>query len=378
MCRWLATANGRWFASVHTRQLLSLNTGRVRAFHRDGLMSSSLAAEVVETAADAIVLTCPAGAIKTWNRGACEIFGVTTSEAVGKDLTELIIPAHVRHIRPLDPRPQQGRQQLRRAPAARADGTHFTAEFTVQVMGDSDEDEGSASGTLVTLRDASAMGETVRRLRVRVAEVESQMERLVQLSQPSHRGRSSAGIGEAGAGMGEEDAGLGEGGAASGMLGASLRSEPAASLNEAPGGRDKVQALLASQVQCVLATTQQDRAPATFLMAFAASHSLRTIFLATPLAARKAHHMMQRPTVSLLWDNRTGSLTDHGQGLLVSASGRAALVSPPERARASARFLERNPNMEGFLASDGVAIFAVRVSAFEVVQGYGRPEQWQP
>ena len=45
----------------------------------------------------------------------------------------------------------------------------------------------SLDGVVVTLRDASEMGETVRRLRVRVAEVEAQMERMVLLTKPPRR-----------------------------------------------------------------------------------------------------------------------------------------------------------------------------------------------
>ena len=80
----------------------------------DGRMPPSLAACVVETAADAVVHICPEGRVRTWNRGACEIFQLPASEAVGRDLTELITPPHLHHIRPLDPKPRYGRRHLRR------------------------------------------------------------------------------------------------------------------------------------------------------------------------------------------------------------------------------------------------------------------------
>ena len=137
-----------------------------------------------------------------------------------------------------------------------------------------------------------------------------------------------------------------------------------------------VRPLLSSQVQCVLATVQQDHAPATALMAYGMSPCLRTIYLATPIAARKAENMLQRPAVSLLWDNRTGNLSDHGDGLLVTADGTSALV--PDRDAAAALFLQRNPNMEHFLASEGVGLFAVSVREYEIVEGYDRPQRWSP
>jgi len=58
----------------------------------------------------------------------------------------------------------------------------FTAEFTVQDL--AEEGEGVSDGTVVVLRDASAMGDTVRKLRARVAEVEANMERLISIMRP--------------------------------------------------------------------------------------------------------------------------------------------------------------------------------------------------
>ena len=159
----------------------------------DGRMPPSLAACVVETAADAVVHICPEGRVRTWNRGACEIFQLPASEAVGRDLTELITPPHLHHIRPLDPKPRYGRRHLRRAPAIRRDGSSFTAEFTVQPLC---EEKGSAcnslsgsplDGVVIVLRDASEMGQTVRKLRERVAEMEAAMQRLVEMAHPQRR-----------------------------------------------------------------------------------------------------------------------------------------------------------------------------------------------
>ena len=201
------------------------------------------------------------------------------------------------------------------------------------------------------LRDASAMGETVRKLRVRVAQLESDMERLVAMARPPSMRREAS---------------------------ASEVKDNANGASDDTSVARRVEAMLTSQVQCVLATTAADLAPATFLMAYAASPCLRHVFVATPLRARKAQQMLDRPTVSLLWDNRTGNLADHGDGLLVSATGQAVVSAPEELPSATQYFLARNPNMADFMASDGVGIFKIRVSSYEVVEGYGRPQQWVP
>jgi len=316
-------------------------------------MTPTLAAHTLEAAADAIMHVCPAGRVRSWNRGATEIFGVEAAQAMGKCLNELVIPDHVRHIRPLDPKPQFDRRHLRRAPALRADGTFFTSEFTVmELLAD-----GAGGGSVVMLRDASAMGETVRKLRTRVAQLESDMERLVALARPPGRREASSSEVHGTAGSASEDAG--------------------GARNEAPV-HQRVEAMLTSQVQCVLATTAADHAPSTFLMAFAASPCLRSVFVATPLRARKAQQMLERPAVSLLWDNRTGNLADHGAGMLVSASGQAAEVAAEELPSAAERFVAKNPNMAAFLASEGVSVFEIRIGAYELVEGYGRPQQWVP
>ena len=88
--------------------------------------------------------------------------------------------------------------------------------------------------------------------------------------------------------------------------------------------------------------------------------------------------MLERPGVSILWDNRTGNLSDHGDGLLATATGRAAVARSDELSSASAGFLARNPNMESFLASDEVAVFKISVETYEIVEGYGRPRRWDP
>ena len=39
--------------------------------------------------------------------------------------------------------------------------------------------------------------------------------------------------------------------------------------------------------------------------------------------------MVDNPSVSMLWDNRTGNLADHADGLLITASGNATLLKQP-------------------------------------------------
>jgi hypothetical protein len=147
-----------------------------------------------------------------------------------------------------------------------------------------------------------------------------------------------------------------------------------------------VRRTLAAQVQGVLATVDPSGAPATFLMAFATAHDSATILLATPTGARKALHMLDRPRVSLLFDDRTGKLADHKDGLLVTAAGTARLLNDQLQPSADglrlavARnlFLEKNPNMAGFVSHPDIGLFAIKVEVYEVVKGYEKPQLWEP
>lgn len=146
-----------------------------------------------------------------------------------------------------------------------------------------------------------------------------------------------------------------------------------------------VRQTLAAQVQGVLATVGPNGAPCTFLMAFATARDCRSVLLATPLAARKALHMLARPAVSLLFDDRTGKLADHADGILVTAAGHARQLTDEQRRDDGLRigeareiFLAKNPNMYQFLGEEGIGLFEVDVHEYEVVKGYGRPELWVP
>lgn len=148
-----------------------------------------------------------------------------------------------------------------------------------------------------------------------------------------------------------------------------------------------VRKLLSSQVQCVLATvgppvglglSAAAPVPSTHLMAFGLAESLKQVFLATKVDTQKAENMVRSPWVSLLWDNRTGKLEDHSDGMLVTASGVARLTSGADAEEARAAVLTGNPNFKSFIDQPTIALFAVDVSSYDVVVGYGAPVRWSP
>ena len=88
--------------------------------------------------------------------------------------------------------------------------------------------------------------------------------------------------------------------------------------------------------------------------------------------------MIECPNVSLLWDTRTGQLRDHGESILVTASGEATLSSGAAAEVAKAAFLESNPNMHDFVADPSIVMFTISVAEFGITQGYGRTSLWSP
>ena len=135
-----------------------------------------------------------------------------------------------------------------------------------------------------------------------------------------------------------------------------------------------VRKLLRSQVQCVLATATRQGQPSTALMAYAYTDDMHHVFMASSVSSRKCEDMLANPRVSILFDNRTGNLADHGDGMLVTASGHASLLTFDSGAEsAAARLIERNPNQAGFMAQEGDAVLAVAVETYAVVVGYGKP-----
>ncbi len=139
----------------------------------------------------------------------------------------------------------------------------------------------------------------------------------------------------------------------------------------------RIGALLEQQVQCVLATVGGNQ-PELHLMAFAKTPRLDRIFLASMAHTRKVQNMLAHPAVALLWDNRTRQIEDHIQGVALSASGQARRLLGAESAAAASTLLQRNPTLAALLDNPDVAIFAIVISQYRWVQGYGAVEQYAP
>lgn len=139
----------------------------------------TLAARIVEGAADAILFTDREGVIRLWSGGAERIFGWTAAEAIGRSM-ELIIPERLRarHWQNWDRVMETGVTRYATdtlaVPALRKDGAALSIEFTIQLVRD---EAGKILGPAATVRDVTARFAREKELRARVKELEGKLGR---------------------------------------------------------------------------------------------------------------------------------------------------------------------------------------------------------
>lgn len=130
---------------------------------------------ITDEAPDAVVWADREGIVRYWNRGAEELFGWPSTEAVGQSM-DMIIPENLRdrhwegyHRVMAGGESRYGRRELLKVPALRADGARVSIEFTLQMA------EHAEHGTIAVavLRDASEAFNEMRALRKRLAELEA-------------------------------------------------------------------------------------------------------------------------------------------------------------------------------------------------------------
>jgi PAS domain S-box-containing protein len=139
------------------------------------LAGESLYRALVEGCPDAIVVADAKGLIRFWNAAAEKTFGYTATEVTGKSL-DVIIPEQLRkrHWAGYDAVMSSGVTHydtgLFKVPALHRDGRHLSIEFRVMLVRN---DQGVAVGIAAFLRDVTAAWMEQKKLRQRLAELES-------------------------------------------------------------------------------------------------------------------------------------------------------------------------------------------------------------
>jgi nitroimidazol reductase NimA-like FMN-containing flavoprotein (pyridoxamine 5'-phosphate oxidase superfamily) len=133
--------------------------------------------------------------------------------------------------------------------------------------------------------------------------------------------------------------------------------------------KNEILRILDQQIQCVLATVN-DNHPYQHMMAFAFSEDLSRIYLATYMDTRKFRNMISNHSVSLLWDNRSGSAEDHVDGLSLIASGNAELVDTDSTSDVGEILLKRNPALKVLLEDESCRLFEIMINDYQWTKGY--------
>lgn len=133
--------------------------------------------------------------------------------------------------------------------------------------------------------------------------------------------------------------------------------------------KNEISRILNQQIQCVLATVKNNQ-PYQHMMAFAFSEDLSRIYLATYMDTRKFRNMRSNHSVSLLWDNRSGSAEDHVDGLSLIASGNAELVARDSINNVGEMLLTRNPALKVLLEDESCRLFVIMINGYQWTKGY--------
>jgi nitroimidazol reductase NimA-like FMN-containing flavoprotein (pyridoxamine 5'-phosphate oxidase superfamily) len=141
--------------------------------------------------------------------------------------------------------------------------------------------------------------------------------------------------------------------------------------------KNRIFELLNQQVQCVLATMDGNR-PVQHVMAYGFSIDLSRIYITTYTKTRKFRNMLSNTSVSVLWDNRTGSIQDHLDGYSLTAIGHAKLLPDSEQRKASEAILSRNPTLTELLNHPGSRLFGVILDEYQWTTGYQQVLRFRP
>jgi heme iron utilization protein len=133
--------------------------------------------------------------------------------------------------------------------------------------------------------------------------------------------------------------------------------------------RKTLQDLFAKQSLAVLAT-QEEHQPYGSLVAFAATHDLKSLLFATTRATRKYGNLVRNPKVALVIDDRANQETDFHRAIAVTAMGSVAEVKGPEREKLLDLYLHKHPYLKDFVSSPTCALVRVDVDTYYAVSQF--------
>ncbi len=141
------------------------------------LVYKRLYKKIIEDADDAIIFTDSDGVILLWNKGAVEIFGFDTAEALGRTL-DIIIPDAMRtrhwdgYRRVIETGETKYTGHFLTAPGLRQDGSRISLEFSILIVRDKDK---NPVGVAAIIRDVTEKWEKEKEMKSYISELEEKL-----------------------------------------------------------------------------------------------------------------------------------------------------------------------------------------------------------
>ena len=130
---------------------------------------------------------------------------------------------------------------------------------------------------------------------------------------------------------------------------------------------DQMKALVREKNMCVLATDAGGK-PYCSLMAYVAHESCEEIYMVTHTNTQKYRNLLENPAVSLLIDSREKTPRNRVQALTVEGSY-CKIDDDAKRSLVRKMFLNAHPHLSDFIDHQRAEFFAVKVSAFLLLNG---------
>jgi nitroimidazol reductase NimA-like FMN-containing flavoprotein (pyridoxamine 5'-phosphate oxidase superfamily) len=130
-----------------------------------------------------------------------------------------------------------------------------------------------------------------------------------------------------------------------------------------------IRELLGSQKLAVLGTHNKGQ-PYANLIAFAASHDLKSLYFVTARATRKYANIEADARVTVLIDNRSNQESDFSQAAAVTATGTAKEVVDSKLNEVLAIYLAKHPMLKNFVQSPSCSLLQVKVETYYLVRRF--------
>ena len=132
---------------------------------------------------------------------------------------------------------------------------------------------------------------------------------------------------------------------------------------------DKVEKILRENTLCVLCTDGEGT-PYCSLMTYMPSSDLKILYMISIQESKKYKNLLSNPDVSVLIDNRQRISYQNDKKIIsITFEGLYQLIAQKEIESIKSRFANEHIELDEIIKSPGVAIFAIKLKSFLLLDG---------